>query len=159
VKPSSARAASHTIRIREYRPSDFDTLCDIDLACYEPLIAYSRRTMRAYLTQSGAECLVAESGGQIVGFCITARRGDEAYIITIDVLEDFRKRSVGTALLAESEKSLAKNGVRIVSLDTDTTNLPAISFWQKHGYRKIGIRKGYYPNGGDAFAMTKSIAS
>jgi ribosomal-protein-alanine N-acetyltransferase len=159
MKPSSAQAASQKIRIRPYRADDFDTLCEIDVACYEPLIAYSRRTMRVYLTQPGADCVVAESGKQIIGFCITARRLDQAYVVTIDVLEEFRKLGVGAALLAESEKRLAKDGVRVIFLDTDTTNLPAISFWQKQGYRKIGLRNGYYPNGNDAFAMMKSIAS
>lgn len=159
MRPSSAQAAPQEIQIRPYRADDFDALCEIDRACYEPLIAYSRRTMRVYLTQPGADCVVAESGAQIVGFCITARRSDQAYIVTIDVLGQFRKRGVGGALLVESEKHLAKNGVRAVSLDTATDNLPAISFWQKHGYRKIGLRKGYYPNGSDAFAMTKPIAS
>jgi [ribosomal protein S18]-alanine N-acetyltransferase len=157
VTRPSAPAASAPIRIREYRADDFGTLCEIDRACYEPVIAYSRRTMRAYLNQPGADCVVAESRGHIVGFCITVRRLGEGYIVTIDVLEEFRKKRVGTALLAEAERRLAAKGVRAIALDTATDNFSAISFWQNHGYRKIGVRKGYYPNGSDAFAMTKSL--
>jgi [ribosomal protein S18]-alanine N-acetyltransferase len=45
-----------------------------------------------------------------------------------------------------------------VRLETATDNDSAVAFWQKHGYRKRGVRKNYYPNGRDAFAMTKTLA-
>jgi ribosomal-protein-alanine N-acetyltransferase len=156
------RGAAAAVRLRDYQPSDFERLWEIDQLCYEPLIAYSRRSMRAYLNAPGADCVVAEIGvganAKIAGFCITTRRGDEAYIVTIDVLPEFRKQRVGSALLAKAENQLAARGVRQVTLDTAVDNVAAISFWQKHGYRKIGLRKDYYPNGVDAFAMTKPIA-
>lgn len=158
MSESATRVASNAIRVREYEARDFDTLCEIDRLCYEPAIAYSRREMRAYLNAHGAECVVAESADDIAGFCITAHKREKAYIVTIDVLEAFRKRGVGSALLADTEKRLAAHGVRTIALDTATDNFPAISFWQKHGYRKIGVRRGYYPNGRDAFAMVKSLS-
>lgn len=154
----AAPVASNAIRVREYEAHDFDALCEIDRQCYEPAIAYSRREMRAYLGAPGAECVVAEGAQGIAAFCITAHKREKAYIVTIDVLKAFRKRGVGSALLTEAESRLAAQGVRSIALDTATDNFSAISFWQKHGYRKIGVRRGYYPNGRDAFAMVKSLA-
>ena len=159
MKHSSARpAASKPFRIREYRAEDFDALCAIDKLCYEPALAYSRREMRAYLNALGADCVLTETDASIAGFCLTSHASGEGYIITIDVLEEFRKQGAGSALLAESEKRMIAQGVRTIALDTATDNLSAIAFWQKHGYRKIGVRKGYYPNGCDAFAMIKVLA-
>ena len=155
----AARAAASPIRVREYEEGDFETLCETDHLCYEPAVAYSRREMRAYLNAPGAECVVAEGVGGVAGFCITVRKKEKAYIVTIDVLEAFRKRGVGSAMLAEAEKRLAMQDVHTIALDTATDNSSAIAFWQKHGYRKIGVRQGYYPNGRDAFAMIKSIAA
>ena len=154
----SPPTASNTIRLREYEARDFDALCELDRTCFSPAIAYSRREMRAYLNAPGADCVVAENDNGIVGFCITARGKRQAYIVTIDVIEAMRKRGIGGALLVEAEKRLCAKGVSAIALDTATDNVSAIAFWQKHGYRKIGIRKGYYPNGRDAFAMTKPIA-
>ena len=114
--------------------------------------------MRGYLNAPGAECIVAESEDGMGGFCITAHRGRVGYIVTIDVLEEFRRQRLGTALLLKAENRLAAHGVRVITLDTATDNASAIAFWQKHGYRTIGRRKGYYPNGIDAFAMTKALA-
>jgi ribosomal protein S18 acetylase RimI-like enzyme len=154
----AAPIASNTIRLREYQPRDFDALCELDHICFSPAIAYSRAEMRVYLNAPGADCVVAENDEGIVGFCITARGKTKAYVVTIDVLEAARKQGIGSALIADAEKRLAAKGVREVALDTATDNVSAIAFWQKHGYRKIGIRKGYYPDGRDAFAMTKPIA-
>jgi [ribosomal protein S18]-alanine N-acetyltransferase len=138
-------------------PADFETLYEIDQACYEPEIAYSRRELRNYLRFPGAECVVAEMGDRIIGFCVTAREDALGYIITMDVLEPFRREGVGTRLLDESERRLASRQVREIYLETATDNHSAIAFWTKHGYQKRGIQKGYYPGGRDAYTMAKTI--
>lgn len=152
-------AKKEVFHLRDYRPKDFETLWQIDQLCYEPLIAYTRRDLRAFLNLRDAECVVAEFASEIAGFCITMRRQQHAYIVTMDVLVPYRRTGVGSALLAEVERRAASQGADTMALDTATDNSAAIAFWQKHGYRKLGVRKGYYPNGRDAFAMTKPIGS
>jgi ribosomal protein S18 acetylase RimI-like enzyme len=147
--------------LREYRAEDFETLHEIDRVCFDPSIAYSRRELREFITFPGADCLVAEklSNGPagIVGFIVTLRQRRQGYIATIDVLPDYRRHDVGTALLAEAEKRIATHDVGEVSLETATENASAIAFWQKHGYRKRGVKTGYYPGGRDAFSMVKVL--
>ena len=145
------------ITLRNFEPEDFETLYEIDQACYEPEVAYSKRELRAYLRFSGSDCLVAEAEKQIAGFCISARREESGYIVTIDVLPQFRREHVGTKLLDEIERRLGANGVREVALETATDNDSAVAFWTKHGYRNRGIKKDYYPGGRDAFAMSKTL--
>lgn len=147
-----------TITLRSYKPADFDALHEIDQVCYEAEIAYSKRELREYLRFRGADCVVAEADGRIAGFCISAYQDHYGYIVTIDVLAEFRRHKVGTALLDEIERRLIASGVHEVRLETATDNDSAVAFWQKHGYRKRGVRKNYYPNGRDAFAMTKTLA-
>jgi len=93
----------------------------------------------------------------LIGFCVTSHEGDEGYIITMDVVEAWRRRRVGSALLTEAENRMAARGVLRVALDTATDNASAIAFWQRHGYRTRGVRKRYYPNGRDAYAMLKVL--
>jgi len=159
------------ITLRNYTPEDFDMLHEIDQACYEPAVAYSQRELRAYLRFSGSDCLIAEAepeaqaaaaeagvtDKQIAGFCISARRDESGYIVTMDVLPEFRRHHVGSLLLAEIERRLAANGVREVALETATDNDSAVAFWTKHGYRNRGIKKDYYPGGRDAFVMAKTL--
>jgi ribosomal protein S18 acetylase RimI-like enzyme len=164
------RGASRAFHLRDYRAQDFETLYEIDQLCYEPAIAYSRRELRNYLRFPGADCVVAEAEvaaqagarnrsrkSSIAGFCVTAHEDDWGYIITIDVLEAYRRHGLGTLLLTEAEQRLAANGAREIGLDTAVNNAAAIAFWQKHGYRIRGTRKHYYPGGIDAYAMAKKI--
>ena len=149
--------------LRTFCDDDFERLWTIDQACYEPGIAYSRRELKNYLRFPGADCVVSEAAEparnerMIIGFCVTAQRGEWGYIVTMDVLREWRRHRVGTALLEEVERRMAASGVREVSLETATDNEAAIAFWKKHGYHNRGVRKGYYPGGRDAFAMVKVI--
>lgn len=146
------------ISLRPYAPTDFEALYKIDQACYEPAIAYSRRELRNYLRFPGSDCTVAAVGRKLAGFIVTAHEDDWGYIITIDVLAGYRREGVGTLLLAEAEKRLGAAGVREVALETATDNASGIAFWRKHGYRKFGVKKGYYPGGRDAYSMVKPLA-
>jgi ribosomal protein S18 acetylase RimI-like enzyme len=160
------------VTLRTYQQEDFEALYEIDQACYDRDTAYSRSDLRAYLGFLGSECVVAEvkqsalekhnesgTGNRIVGFCISAHRGAEGYVITMDIIEEYRRRKIGSALLREVERRLANAGVRWVGLETATDNPAAVAFWQKHGYRARGVRKGYYPRGRDAYSMAKQIAA
>ncbi len=143
--------------LRPYSPDDLGDLYGIDQACYEPGIAYSRTELRWYLAQRGAVCLVAEADQRIIGFILGELSSSRAHIITIDVLQEWRRRGVATALLAEIERSLAAAGARTVELETATANEAGVAFWQKHGYRTVGLRKGYYLGRLDAYSMRKSL--
>lgn len=158
------------IALRSYGPDDFETLHRIDQACYPSDTAYSRAELRTYMGFAGADCVVAEIAGEsvardnsrgaarIAGFCITARREDHGHVITMDVLAEFRRCGIGTALLAEAERRLAAAGVRRVGLETATDNAAGIAFWQKRQYTSVGVKKGYYAGRRDAYYMTKALA-
>lgn len=144
--------------IRPYRSGDFETLYKIDQLCFSRGIAYGRAELRFYLGYPGAECYVAEIGGETAGYILAEAADAEAHIVTLDVLPQFRRAAVGSELLARAEESLADRGVSWVWLETATTNEPAIAFWQKHGYRQCGeILRGYYGRGGDAYQMRKQL--
>jgi ribosomal-protein-alanine N-acetyltransferase len=147
-------------KLRSHTPEDLESLYQIDQLCYEPEIAYSRPEIKAYLRFPGAECVISETGrGKIAGFCLAAYEKPLGYVITMDVAPRYRRQGVAQALLEEIEQRLAVQNVREVWLETATDNEPAIAFWQKHGYRKGGVRKGYYPGGRDAYTMRKALGS
>ncbi len=146
------------ITLRSYASSDFDALYEIDQVCYERGLAYSKPELRSYLSLPGGDCVIAESAGKIAGFLITARDDIYGYIVTIDVLEAYRRRGVATKMLSEAERRLRAAGARRIELETATDNASGIAFWRKHGYRVRGTKKHYYPNGVDALHMTKLLA-
>jgi hypothetical protein len=38
------------MRVREYHPADFESIWELDQACFPPGIAYSRSELRAFLS-------------------------------------------------------------------------------------------------------------
>jgi ribosomal-protein-alanine N-acetyltransferase len=147
------------LTLRPYESGDFEALYHIDRACYEPGIAYSRRTLREYLTLPESHCLVATLDGEIAGFIIAFWQEWYAHVITIDVAESARRHGVGSAMLGVIEQQMAAEGVRMVELETATNNHPAIAFWKRHGYRPVAVHHRYYKNRIDAYRMIKEIAS
>jgi len=145
------------IAMRDGAPGDFQALFELDRVCYPRGIAYSKRELRWFLAQASAVCVVAESGGEIAGFLLADRVGTAAHIITIDVAPDQRRRGIGTTMLEEIERRLAVLGASEINLETGTENEAGTAFWQRHGYRTIGVLPGYYPGPQDAYAMSKSL--
>jgi ribosomal-protein-alanine N-acetyltransferase len=145
------------ILLRPYHPSDLDTLYRIDQACFPPGIAYGRLEMKFYLRSKGAYCQLAEISDEIAGFVLTERPRKVAHIITLDVLEAYRRRKIGSLLLDTAEREAAMRGAERMVLETATTNKPAIALWNRHGYRQTVTIKNYYGDGLDAFEMQKQL--
>ena len=161
---STARSGIPTIggvpiTIRQYEPHDFAALYKLDQACFPPRIAYSKAMLRYFLSQEGAECLVALDAAKIVGFLLSEENPPLAHIVTLDVAESHRRHGVGSELLRESEAHLAFRGVKTVLLETATTNEAGIAFWERHGYRREAVLKNYYPGRLDAFEMRKKLSA
>ena len=147
------------ITVRQYEPHDFAALYKLDQACFPPGIAYSKTMLRYFLSQQGAECLVAIDGAKIAGFLLSEDNPPLAHIVTLDVAESHRRKGVGSELLRESEAHLAFRGVKTVLLETATSNEAGIAFWEQHGYRKEAVLKNYYPGRLDAFEMRKKLST
>ena len=148
---------SIAFRLRPYQPSDFEVLYRIDQSCFPAGIAYGRLEMKFYLRSEGSYCLIAEADGEVAGFILTEQTARHAHIITLDVLETYRRRNIGSRLLEAAEQEAAKQGAPRMVLETATTNKAAIALWKKHGYREIVTIAGYYGPGLDAFEMHKTL--
>jgi ribosomal-protein-alanine N-acetyltransferase len=148
--------------LRPYQPSDFDAMLAMDQLCFSKTIAYGPHEMKSYLQSEGSRCIVAEVPGPevsrtIAGFILTESDAEFAHVITLDVLESFRRQSIGSLLLDAAEQEASSRGVTSMYLETATTNKAAIALWKKHGYRETATIKNYYGRGQDAFEMQKQL--
>jgi ribosomal protein S18 acetylase RimI-like enzyme len=158
MTPKAKTAAKkQPIRLRTLAAADFETVYELDQLCYSREVAYSRRELGWYMRLPGAEGVVAEVDDRVGGFILWARFDDTGHIITIDVLEEYRRLGVGTALLNEAERRIARRGAVQIELETAVNNTAAIAFWKRHGYQTRGILQNYYPGGLNAYAMMKPL--
>ncbi len=147
------------MRVRSYKPQDFEAIYRLDQTCYPPGIAYSRHALGEFLSLHGSRAWVAEDEGQLVAFLIARHMSRRhGHIITLDVGQDRRRQGVGTALLATAEEWLRGEGVTRIRLETAVDNPAAVTFWEKTGYVTVGRLPRYYVGRVDALRMEKELA-
>ncbi len=151
------------VRTRAYETQDFETLWHLDQRCFEEGISYSKAELQQYLQLRAAFALVAETEEEntICGFIIAhRRRGGYGHVLTIDVDPEFRQHGVGTLLLGRAHERLAREGCHTMFLETAVNNLPAISFYKRHGYSVVRTLPRYYQaTGMDAFLLSRRLDS
>lgn len=71
---------------------------------------------------------------------------DSADILDIAVLPEQREQGRASALLQFMFDDLTKKGVTEIFLEVRASNAGAIALYEKHGFKKISVRKNYYSN-------------
>ncbi len=82
----------------------------------------------------------------LVGFLISDKRdwNNSLRIEMIQVADEFRNKGTGSKLLAASEEHAKKNKFRMIELEAQNTNIPAINFYRKNGYEISGLNLNLY---------------
>jgi [SSU ribosomal protein S18P]-alanine acetyltransferase (EC 2.3.1.128) len=82
----------------------------------------------------------------------------KGHVVSIAVLEKFRKMGIGTALLQNSIKAMKEvYEAEEVYLEVRVSNAPAISLYKKLGFSEVKVLKHYYADGEDAYLMARPL--
>lgn len=133
---------------RPYQPGDFGPLYALEERCFEPEDRFSRRYIHSLLQRPKAATWIAEENGRLMGFAIVdwRRRKNEiaAYIQTIEVDAEARRRGVGRELLSRMEASAQAAGAALIRLHVEAANAAAVKLYEARGYRCQGRCEQYY---------------
>ena len=99
--------------------------------------------------------LVALEGEQVVGYAGLCDYPDEAFVQTMAVAPAAQGRGLGARLLVELLAEAGRRGQRTVSLEVRADNAPAQRLYERHGFTRTGVRRGYYAGGVDALVLTR----
>jgi ribosomal-protein-alanine N-acetyltransferase len=144
------------MRLRAYRHDDLETLYKIDQACFAPGISYPHEELRQFISQRGSRTWVAEESGEVAGFLIAERQAQRvAHIVTIDVMDGWRRRRVGSLLMDAAEHWAREQKLLLVYLETAENNTAAQAFYAARGYRKVDRIASYYSDGTSAWVLLK----
>jgi len=145
------------------RRADIPRCVEIERLLFPGDDPWSAAAFRAELG-SGAYYLGAYDGdGALLGYgglaILGNRGGYETEVHTIGVVPQWQGYGIGgtllTALLAKADDLVAP-----VFLEVRTDNDAAIALYEKNGFARVGVRKGYYqPSGADAYTMRRSPVS
>ncbi len=104
-------------RLRDFHDDDLDqaiAVWDQSRSPDEPLPIFSVSEVMA-AARSGQPAVVAVVGDELVGMAVARAEGERAWVLLIALASGWRKRGIGSALLAELEWRLRGLGVRRIS--------------------------------------------
>ncbi|MBC9932993.1 GNAT family N-acetyltransferase [Chitinophaga qingshengii] len=105
----------------------------------------------------------AYENGRLTGFIIAEKRdwNNTCYISQLTVAASQRRKGTGAQLMAAMIAHAGTLNVRLLELETQNTNVPAVNFYLKHGFQVSGVNLRLYDPvwcpGEVAFYMTYTI--
>lgn len=132
------------IQIRTATTDDLDEIYDIEEKIY-PNHHWSKQDYEKELTNQLAyyRCAV-NSENKIIGHYGFWQLFEEAHLVTIEVLPEYREQKIATALMINLTEECYKQMIKYITLEVRESNIAAISLYNKFGFSTIGMRKKYY---------------
>ena len=123
------------MQIREWNYKDILRISEIEKECF-PHEPWSFQMLASSFDTDSFHGVLAEDGGEIIGYGGVTIAADTADIANVAVTEPFRHSGVGTAIIAE---------------------LSHIELYLKNGFKGAYARTRYYSDGEDCLVMVKEL--
>jgi len=110
------------------------------------------------LSKPSGICLAAVENGGLVGYLICSRYDDVWHLMNVAIDPDRLRLGIASALL---DRLFAATGPDArFTLEVRPSNGPAITLYERIGFRSAGLRRRYYQdNGEDALVMWRTPAT
>ena len=107
--------------------------------------------------RSGYDAAVVAFGGALIGYRVMMFGPGEAHLLNLSVAADWQRRGFGRHLLVASIHDARRADAQALFLEVRPSNAAGISLYEGIGFKRVGVRKGYYPALGgreDAWVMS-----
>ena len=135
---------------------DVPEIAALEKRCFT--LPWSEKSFRDEMANKLAIYHVAKDNGACVGYAGFWNVSGEGDVTNVAVLPEYRRRGVGSSLVAEMVKTAENLNLELLTLEVRKSNVAAQRLYEKFGFEILGERKRYYSdNGEDAYIMTKII--
>lgn len=91
-----------------------------------------------------AQQLVAQ--GQVIGYFVAMKGVDEVHLLNLTVASAFQRQGWAQVMLDALALWARGQGAMWIWLEVRASNDRAQHVYETHGYRRVGVRKRYYPS-------------
>jgi [ribosomal protein S18]-alanine N-acetyltransferase len=95
--------------------------------------------------RSGYQAQVLMAGVTLLGYFVAMRGVDEVHLLNITVVPEYQGQGWGRSMLDAVAIWSRGQGAQWLWLEVRAGNKRAQRIYQRHGFRRVGERKGYYP--------------
>jgi ribosomal-protein-alanine N-acetyltransferase len=116
---------------------------------------WTQKQFESELVQPHSHFLVVEkkSTSIVVGYAVFWMMYDECQMINLVVDSDYRGLSIAKWLIRRGMWIAFQSNLEKLTLEVRKSNIPALFLYQNLGFVTLGIRKGMYRDGEDAYFM------
>ena len=100
----------------------------------------------------------AKSTPVLIGYFVAMKGVDETHLLNITVAPAFQKQGWGRLMLDALALWSRSQDAKQLWLEVRPTNAHAKSLYLRYGFREVGVRKGYYPDGGSGLPGLPGVA-
>jgi ribosomal-protein-alanine N-acetyltransferase len=93
----------------------------------------------------GYHCWVYEIHGVIQAYGLVSVAANEAHILNICVAREYQRQGYGKKMLHKLMDVSEEKGVDSIFLEVRESNDVAARLYEREGFNRVGLRKGYYP--------------
>ncbi len=141
----------------------------LDLASVDAVLAVENRAYtfpwsRANFADALASAYQAErlmAGEVLIGYFIAMQGVDEVHLLNLTVAPEYQGQGWARVMLEALALSSRGQGADWLWLEVRVGNARALQVYQANGFRRVGRRKAYYPNGDapreDAIVMSLKL--
>ena len=140
----SALPHSLEARLEPLEAHHLDALLAIEQSAY--VHPWSRGNFLDSL-RSGYHARVLMGGDQMLGYYVAMQGVDEVHLLNITVAPAFQRQGWARLMLDALALWARQQSAQWLWLEVRVSNARAIQLYEVHGYRRMGLRKAYYPNG------------
>ncbi len=97
--------------------------------------------------RSGYHARLLLAGDTLLGYYVAMQGVDEVHLLNITVAPEYQRQGWGRVMLDALALWARGLGAQWLWLEVRVSNTRAIAIYESHGYRRVGVRKGYYPAG------------
>lgn len=141
-------------RIDYMTEEDLPAVLANEAACFDE--PWREEVFRAELRHCWSHCRVLRrrSTGEVLGHLVFWSVADEVHLLNMAVVPSERHHRYGRMLLDDLLDFARSHGARFVTLEVRSSNHPAMTLYESAGFKRVGVRLGYYANNGeDAVVM------
>jgi [ribosomal protein S18]-alanine N-acetyltransferase len=95
--------------------------------------------------RAGYDCRTWRVAGELVGYFVLMAAAGEAHLLNLSIAGRHQRRGHGSALLQETASLARSRGAKNMFLEVRPSNEQAQSLYLRFGFRKIAVRRDYYP--------------
>ena len=105
---------------------------------------WSEQAFRESLGLEHTILLAAIQDGQVAGYCVCYQSFEEGEITNVAVKKELRGQGIAGKLLEKLCSYGKERGLERYILEVRAGNEPAIHLYERSGFTRVGIRKGFY---------------